>query len=62
MKKLSTISYKLSAGSVISLLLLSAITYLPSAAAQTTASASAEAMADRSEQTATAPLCEASHG
>ena len=52
-KKLSTISYKLSAGSVISLLLLSAITYLPSAAAQTTASASAEAMADRSEQTAT---------
>jgi len=52
-KKLSTISYKLSAGSVISLLLLSAITYPPSAAAQTTASASAEAMADRSEQTAT---------
>jgi hypothetical protein len=52
-KKLSTISYKLSAGSVINLLLLSAITYPPSAAAQTTASASAEAMADRSGQTAT---------
>ena len=54
-KRLSTISYQLSAGSVISLLLLSAITYPPSAGAQTTASASAEAMADRSEQTAARP-------
>jgi len=54
-KKLSTISYILSAGSVLSLLLLSAITYPPSAAAQATASASAEAMADRSEQTAARP-------
>jgi hypothetical protein len=52
-KKLSTISYKLSAGSVISLLLLSAITYPPSAVAQATASASAEAMGQRSEQTTT---------
>jgi len=54
-KKLSTISYILSAGSVLSLLLISAISYLPSARAQTTASASAEAMADRSEQTAARP-------
>src|SRR5882724_12298350 len=44
-KKLSTVSYRLSAGSVISLLLLSAITYLPSTGAQATAS----------EQTATRP-------
>jgi hypothetical protein len=44
-KKLTTISYKLSAGSVISLLLVSAITHLPSAGAQATAS----------DQTATRP-------